>query len=508
MSSFVTDGVLSRYLSRVQSESEASLEPAAVAFYAALESTGQVAPEIASSIIQELVDQRSHLKMIASENFSSLAVQLAQGNLLTDKYAEGFPNHRFYAGCDNVDAIESRAADLAKELFSAEHAYVQPHSGADANMVAFNAILAARVRQPELEKLGETNPNNVSRQDWQKIREAYNGQRLLAMDYYSGGHLTHGYRHNISAMMFDVHSYAVDPTSKVLDLDALRTQLHEVRPLILLAGYSAYPRLINFAKMRELADEVGAVFMVDMAHFAGLVAGKVFTGDFNPVPFADVVTSTTHKTLRGPRGGIVLCKSEFAPWVDKGCPLILGGPLPQMLAAKAVAFTEALRPSFQVYAHKIVENAQALAEACGREGLDVLTGGTDNHIVLVDVSGFGLTGMQAEQAVRSCGVTLNRNSLPFDNNGPWFTSGLRLGTPALTTLGMGADEMAEIAGILKRVLASAVPDDDSTRPGRKSRSKCTVPETVEQEARSAIADLLASYPLYPELDLSLFSDAR
>src|SRR5207248_2633213 len=275
------------------------------------------------------------------------------------------------------------------------------------------AILSARVQMPLLAELGQDDPSKVSREDWAKVRAALNNQRLLALDYYSGGHLTHGYRHNISSRLFDVYSYGVDRETRLIDLDQVRAQLCEVRPLIFLAGYSAYPRLLNFAKMREMADEVGAVFMVDMAHFAGLVAGKVFTGDCDPVAHAHVVTTTTHKTLRGPRGGMILCTEEFAPWVDKGCPMILGGPLPHVMAAKTVAFHEAATPEFGAYAHKIVENARALAEACLAEGIEVLTGGTDNHLMLLDVAAtFGLTGRQAESALRECGITLNRNSLP------------------------------------------------------------------------------------------------
>jgi glycine hydroxymethyltransferase len=304
-----------------------------------------------------------------------------------------------------------------------------------------------------------------------------------------------------------VFSYTVDRESKLINLDQLRQQLHEVRPLILLAGYSAYPRKLNFAKMRELADEVGAVLMVDMAHFAGLVAGKVFSGEYNPIPYAHVVTSTTHKTLRGPRGGLVLCQQEFAEWVDKGCPLILGGPLPHILAAKAVALREASQPEFQVYAHRIVENAQTLAQACMDEGLQVLTNGTENHLLLLDVAQtFGLTGRQAEAALRSCCVTLNRNSLPFDANGPWYTSGLRLGTPALTTLGMGRAEMQEIARIIKLVLSNTRPS--LTASGKPGLARYDLDEASQAQARQRVQDLLARYPLYPELDATLLAAAQ
>lgn len=492
---------LARYLDSLKGE---PINNAAAAFYASLDQIATVSPVVAEAITKELRDQRANLKLIASENFSSLAVQFAHGNLFTDKYAEGYPHHRFYAGCDNVDTIEAEAARLACELFGAEHAYVQPHSGADANLVAFLAILSARVESPVLSELGQSDPSKVSKEAWTKVREAMMGQRLLAMDYYSGGHLTHGYRHNFSSLLFEAHSYTVDRETRLINLDKIREQLREVRPLILLAGYSAYSRSLNFAKMREMADEVGAVFMVDMSHFAGLVAGKVFTGDYDPVAHAHVVTSTTHKTLRGPRGGVVLCKKEFAEWTNKGCPLILGGPLPHAIAAKAVALKEALKPEFQTYAHKIVENSQALAQACIGEGMPVLTGGTDNHLFLLDVAeAFAITGRQAESALRDCHITLNRNALPFDPNGPWYTSGLRIGTPAVTTLGMGSEEMKEIARVIKLVLSNVLPDTikEGQRKGEKSLAKYTIASSVIDEARNRAQDLLNQFPLYPELAL-------
>ena len=338
-------------------------------------------PEVASRIVNELEDQRcSNLKLIASENFSSLSVQAAMANLLTDKYAEGYPYHRFYAGCDNIDAVEALAVEKAKELFGAEHAYVQPHSGADANLCAYWAILNQRVQVPTLEEMGITNPSELTRNDWNRIREACHNQRLLGLDYYSGGHLTHGYRQNVSAQMFDAYSYTVDEKTSLLDYDAIESMVKEVKPLILLAGYSAYPRRIDFRRMAKIAHDNGAVFMVDMAHFAGLVAGKVFTDEYDPVQWADVVTTTTHKTLRGPRGGLVLCKEEFRESVDKGCPLVIGGPLGHVIAAKALCFIEALKPEFRKYARRIVENAQDLALALREEGCVILTGGTDNHL--------------------------------------------------------------------------------------------------------------------------------
>lgn len=486
---------LARYLNR---QSAGSIKPEAAAFLAGLDAVEAVSPSIAKAIATELRDQRTHLKLIASENYCSLNTQLAQGNLLTDKYAEGFSGHRFYAGCDNVDTVESEASELACKLFEAEHAYVQPHSGADANLVAYTAILAAKTEAAFLSEQSDDNPAHLSREVWNQLRQKLQSQRLLALDYYSGGHLTHGYRFNLSARLFDCYQYRVRPDTKLLDLDDIRKQLHEIKPAILLAGYSAYPRKINFAKMRELADEVGAVFMVDMAHFAGLVAGKVFTGDYNPVPHAHVVTSTTHKTLRGPRGGIVLCKKEFADAVNKGCPAILGGPLAHAMAAKAIAFREALRPEFQTYAKRIVENAQALAEACQKEGMSVLTGGTDNHLLLVDVAqSYGLTGRQAESALRLCRFTLNRNSLPDDVNGPWYTSGLRIGTPAVTTLGMGPNDMKEIAAIAKTVLAATKPGPGPD--GKPHRAKFETEAKASEAAQSRVLQLLKSYPLYPEL---------
>jgi glycine hydroxymethyltransferase len=465
---------------------------------ATLDHVGSVLPQVADAIISELRDQRGSLKLIASENYSSLAVQLAQGNWFTDKYAEGISGHRFYAGCDNVDTVEAEASRLACSLFGADHAYVQPHSGADANMVAFSAILSAIAQQPILERFGETNLAKLSREQWNEVRQALHNQKLLALDYYSGGHLTHGYRYNISGHLFDAYSYSVSKEDGLVDLDALRKQVQELKPRILLAGYSAYPRKLNFAKMREIAEEVGAVFMVDMAHFAGLVAGKVFTGDYDPVPHAHVVTSTTHKTLRGPRGGIVLCKKEFAEFVDKGCPAILGGPLPHVMAAKAVAFHEASQPSFCTYAQKIVENSDALSRACIEQGMTVLTGGSDNHLLLVDVAkSYGLTGRQAESALRECGVTLNRNSLPFDANGPWYTSGLRLGTPATTTRGMGKVEMAEIAKVVHAVLSKTKPATSAS--GEVSKAKFDLPSSVKESAQGRVRDLLSGFPLYPEL---------
>lgn len=476
-----------------------------VAYLASLDKVKEVSPETAASIVKELADQRGNLKLIASENYSSLSTQLAMGNLLTDKYAEGYPFHRFYAGCDNVDDIESNAVEQAKKLFGAEHAYVQPHSGADANLIAYWAILTTKVQSPMLDKMGETNPAHLSREDWDKIRAEVGNQRILGLDYYSGGHLTHGYRFNVSAQMFDAYSYSVDKATGILDYDDIEKKAMEIKPLILLAGYSAYPRLINFRRMREIADKAGSVLMVDMAHFSGLVAGKVMTGDYNPVAFADVVTTTTHKTLRGPRGGMVLSKAEYAENLDKGCPLVIGGPLPHMIAAKAVAFTEANMPEFRAYAEAIVKNSKTLAQACMDEGMNIATGGTDNHLFLLDVTGFGLNGRQAESVLRECGVTLNRNALPFDPNGPWYTSGLRIGTPAVTTLGMGAAEMKEIASIIKLVLGSTSAQiiASGANAGSPSKAKYEIAPSVVESARKRVDALLERFPVYPEIDLAL-----
>ena len=476
---------------------EASRSSAAIAVLAGLDHIAKTSPIIAQNIILELKEQRRCLKMIASENYSSLAVQLAMGNWLTDKYAEGFVHHRFYAGCEQIDAIEEEACTQLKGLFGADHAYVQPHSGADANLLAYWAILTARVQSKELERLQKKTLDELTVEEFEKLRQVLINQKLMGMALSSGGHLTHGYRHNISSKIFAAVFYEVDRETFLLNYDSVRKRVLEERPTILLAGYSAYPRAINFAKMREIADEAGATLMVDMAHFAGLVAGKVFEGEFNPIPYAHVVTSTTHKTLRGPRGGIVMCKQEFAEALDKGCPLVQGGPLPHVMAAKAVAFKEARQPSFQTYAHKIVENSRALAEELMKQGLRVLTGGTDTHMVLVDVSPFGLTGKQAEHALRQCAITLNRNAIPFDPNGAWYTSGIRVGTPALTTLGMGPSEMRRIGELIASSLRAAQPAVGAN--GAVNRAVATVEPKALEKALAAVAELLSAFPLYPEL---------
>jgi glycine hydroxymethyltransferase len=491
---------VSEYLTHTSPE---SVDMGFLAYLANLTQAASVTPAVARSVVQELADQRQNLKLIASENYCSLPTQLAMGNLLTDKYAEGYPNNRFYEGCDNIDDIESCACAEACTLFGAEHAYVQPHSGADANMIAYWAILTARIEAPALEKLGKKSAAALTDEEWEGVRQDLGNQRLLGMDLASGGHLTHGYRFNVSAKMFQAHNYSVSRETNLLDYDEIQARAEEVKPLILVAGYSAYPRKINFCRMKEIADSVGAVFMVDMAHFAGLVAGKVFEGDYDPVAHADVVTSTTHKTLRGPRGGIVLCKKEFAPYVDKGCPLVIGGPLPHMMAAKAVAFTEANRPAFKDYAQQVVDNASALAQACQSEGMDVVSGGTENHLMLIDVRSFGITGRQAAGALIDCHITLNKNTIPFDPNGAISTSGLRVGTPAITTLGMGADEMKEIASIFKGVLSHTSPGVIASGPnqGKPSKANFVLDDTARDEARSRVNALLSRFPVYPELDL-------
>jgi glycine hydroxymethyltransferase len=469
---------------------------AAAAYAAAMETIAAAEPDVAAAIIGELASQRRQLKLIASENYASPAVLLAMGNWLSDKYAEGTIEHRHYAGCEMVDRVESIAAGHARALFGADHAYVQPHSGIDANLVAFWSILARRVEEPALHAAGVRHVNDLPEADWQRLRGELHSQRMLGMALDAGGHLTHGFRPNISGKLFEQASYGTDPETGLLDYAAIAVLAREFRPLVLVAGYSAYPRTPNFAVLREIADEVGATFMVDMAHFAGLVAGGVLTGDLNPVPHAEVVTSTTHKSLRGPRGGFVLCTDEYAPFVDKGCPMVLGGPLPHVMAAKAIAFAEARQPSFAAYASAIVANAQALAEGLLRRGVGLVTGGTSNHLVLADVAAsFGLTGRQAESALLEAGVVTNRNSVPGDANGAWYTSGIRMGTPALTTLGFGPDELDEIADIFTTTLRATTP------AGATAKAKYTLEAKVAADGRARCADLLSRHPLYPGIEL-------
>ena len=473
---------------------------ASSAYQQALSVIETVEPRISGAIRSELDDQRSSLKLIASENYASLATLLTMGNWLSDKYAEGTVGHRFYAGCQNVDTVESVAAEHARELFGAEYAYVQPHSGIDANLVAYWAILNKRIESPTLERLGAKTVNDLSHADWESLRHEFNAQRVMGMSLDAGGHLTHGFRHNISGKMFEQHSYGTDPETGLIDYDKLLAEAKAFKPLILVAGYSAYPRRVNFAKMREIADAVGAVLFVDMAHFAGLVAGKVFTGEENPVPYADVVASTTHKSLRGPRGGFVLATKEFSDSVDKGCPMVLGGPLSHVMAAKAVAFAEARTPDFQSYAQAVADNAKTLAEGLMKRGVKLVTDGTDNHLVLLDVaSSFGLTGRQAESALLDAGVVTNRNSIPRDPNGAWYTSGVRIGTPALTSRGFGADEFDRVAELIVGVLTETSPVTASN--GQPGKAKYTVADGVADRTRAAAAEMLDANPLYPGLTL-------
>lgn len=478
--------------------SDASLSSESLAYRHALDAIRAVEPAVAAAIGAELHDQRESLKLIASENYASPATLLAMGNWFSDKYAEGTVGRRFYAGCKNVDTVEALAAQHARELFGAQHAYVQPHSGIDANLVAFWAVLAQRVESPALAKAQARHVNDLNEADWAALRRELGDQRMLGMSLDAGGHLTHGFRPNISGKMFEQRSYGTDPATGLVDYDALAKSAREFRPLIIVAGYSAYPRLVNFRIMREIADEVGATLLVDMAHFAGLVAGKVLTGDFDPIPNAQIVTTTTHKSLRGPRGGMVLCQTELADQVDRGCPMVLGGPLPHVMAAKAVALAEARRPEFRDYAQRIVDNAHALAQGLLRRGAKLVTGGTDNHLVLLDVSSYGLTGRQAESALLDSNIVTNRNAVPQDPNGAWYTSGIRLGTPALTTRGLGTAEMDEIADLIHTVLAGTTP---GTTDGKPSKAAYVLADGVADRVAGQTTDLLKGFPLYPTIDL-------
>ncbi|MDR2896771.1 MAG: glycine hydroxymethyltransferase [Propionibacteriaceae bacterium] len=464
-----------------------------------LDVIASVEPRIAAATAQELADQRASLKLIASENYASLPTLLTMGTWLSDKYAEGTIGHRFYAGCRNIDTVEAVAAEHAEALFGADHAYVQPHSGIDANLVAYWAILSQRVESPTLKRLEAKTVNDLSEADWEALRHEFNQQRVMGMSLDAGGHLTHGFRHNISGKMFQQKAYGTSADSGLVDYDALRATAKEFRPLIIVAGYSAYPRRINFAKMREIADEVGATLFVDMAHFAGLVAGKVFTGDENPVPFAHIVASTTHKSLRGPRGGFVLTSHEYADAVDHGCPMVLGGPLGHVMAAKAVAFAEARQPEFVTYAHQVAANAQALATGLTSRGLKLITGGTDNHLALIDVTDLGLTGRQAESALLDAGIVTNRNSIPRDPNGAWYTSGIRIGTPALTTRGFTESDFDEVADLIATVLKATSPT--GTAKGA-SKAKYEIVDGVAAGVKARAAELLNANPLYPGLDLN------
>jgi glycine hydroxymethyltransferase len=402
-------------------------------------------PDIADLIEKEIQRQNEGLELIASENFVSPAVLEAMGSPLTNKYAEGLPGKRYYGGCEIVDEVEQLAIDRAKELFGADHANVQAHSGAQANYAAMTTFL----------KPGDT---------------------FLGMDLSNGGHLTHGSPVNFSGMLFHAISYGVTDDG-LLDYDDMRRKAREHRPRLVLAGYSAYSRVLDFAAFAEIAREIGAIFMVDMAHFAGLVAAGVHP---SPVPHADVVTTTTHKTLRGPRGGLILCKAEHAKAIDKSLfPGSQGGPLEHVIAAKAVCFREALDPSFKRYASQIVVNAKSLAAALIGRGFQIVSGGTDNHLMLVDLRNKGLTGKIAQSALDNAGITVNKNTVPRETQSPFVTSGIRIGTPAVTTRGMREPEMQRIADLIDRVLRA--PEDQS------------VLNTVRGEVR----ELASAFPLYP-----------
>lgn len=385
--------------------------------------------EVYQSIMDELHRQRTKIELIASENFVSQAVMEAQGSVLTNKYAEGYPSRRYYGGCEHVDVVENLARDRAKKIFGAEHANVQPHSGAQANMAVYFTILEQ-------------------------------GDTVLGMNLSHGGHLTHGSAVNFSGIQYNFVEYGVDKEKNVIDYEDVRQKALEHRPKLIVAGASAYPRAIDFAKFREIADEVEAYLMVDMAHIAGLVAAGLHQ---NPVPYADFVTTTTHKTLRGPRGGMILCKEEFAKKIDKSIfPGIQGGPLMHVIAAKAVSFGEVLTDEFKGYAEKIVKNAKRLAESLKKEGLTLVSDGTDNHLILINVSELALTGKVAEKALDDIGITVNKNTIPFDQESPFVTSGIRIGTAAVTSRGFVEEDMDEIASIMASVLKN-VEDADALK---------------------------------------------
>jgi len=457
-------------------------------------------PAIGTAMEAELHSQRTTLKLIASENYASPLCLATMGSWLSDKYAEGVPDKRYYAGCEHIDAVEKTAIRLACHLFGAEHAYVQPHSGADANLVAFHAVLTERVQRPFLESRGFRSVDQLSSEEFEQLRQELNSQRMMGMALEAGGHLTHGYRLNSSGRMFQCQQYGVDPDTGLIDYDKLEEQVLEFKPLLFVVGYSSYPRRLNFARLRDIARQVNAVLLADIAHFAGLVAGKAFEGVENPVPYCDIITTTTHKTLRGPRGGLILCRKEWSEAVDKGCPLVLGGPLPHVIAAKAVAFQEALEPSFSQYAHQVVKNAQHLAACLLERGVKLITGGTDNHLILMNVlESFNISGRQAEQVLRSCSITTNRNTVPGDILSPLIGSGVRIGTAALTTLGMQEREMELVAELICVVLEAA---------GRQKRAENDVRSVIEVDpelgtaVRSQVCDLLGRFPLYPNLKVN------
>ena len=400
-------------------------------------------PELCAAMRDELKRQREHIELIASENFVSDAVLAAMGSHLTNKYAEGYPGKRYYGGCQYVDVVENLARDRAKQLFGAEHANVQPHSGAQANMAVYFAML---------------NP----------------GDTVMGMNLSHGGHLTHGSPVNMSGKYFNFVAYGVTEDEEVIDYDALEKQALEVRPKMIVAGASAYPRVIDFARLREIADKAGCLLMVDMAHIAGLVAAGEHP---SPVPYADFVTTTTHKTLRGPRGGMILCKEQYAKAIDKAIfPGTQGGPLEHVIAGKAVCFEEALSDEFKQYQHQIVLNAKAMAEEFTRQGIRLVSGGTDNHLMLLDLTGNGVTGKALETLLGQANITVNKNTIPKETLSPFVTSGVRIGTPAVTTRGMKEPEMVKIAQLIARMI----------REG----------EAATEEVRQEVLALCARFPLY------------
>lgn len=404
--------------------------------------------DVAQAMDQELNRQRDKIELIASENFVTPAVMEAMGSVLTNKYAEGYPGKRYYGGCEYVDVVENIARDRAKELFHAEHANVQPHSGAQANMAVYQSVL-----QP--------------------------GDTVLGMSLSHGGHLTHGSPVNFSGKLYHFVEYGVDEQTQQLNYDKILEIAKDCKPKMIVAGASAYPRVIDFARMREIADVVGAYLMVDMAHIAGLVATGYHP---SPIPYAHFTTTTTHKTLRGPRGGMILTSSDFAKVIDKTVfPGVQGGPLMHVIAGKAVAFGEALKPEFKAYSGRIVENAKALANALMNRGFNLVSGGTDNHLMLIDVRNLGLTGKDAEHRLDEIGVTVNKNTIPFESESPFVTSGIRVGTPAVTTRGFDTAAMVEVADIFKVALAGEFTED------------------VKRQAHQMVAQLTQRYPLYPGL---------
>jgi glycine hydroxymethyltransferase len=405
-------------------------------------------PQIAAACADELARQRSTIELIASENFTSLAVLEAAGTVLTNKYAEGLPGKRYYGGCEKVDVVENIARDRACELFGADHANVQPHAGAQANMAVYFAALMP-------------------------------GDTVLGMNLAMGGHLTHGSPVNFSGKWFNVVPYGLDMATETIDYDEMERLAVEHKPKMIIAGASAYPRVIDFARFRDVADKVGAVLMVDMAHIAGLVATGAHP---SPVPYADFVTSTSHKTLRGPRSGFVLCKEEWAAKLDKAVfPGLQGGPLEHIIAAKAVAFGEAMQPSFTTYIDSVVVNARVMGEAMVERGLRLVSGGTDNHLMLVDLRAAGITGKDAERLLEDCGITTNKNAIPNDPESPFVTSGIRIGSPAITTRGFSESDAREVGGLVATAIFSR--DDAAALAGVRAR----------------VAELVEAHPLYPEL---------